>query len=240
MERDHEEVRTLLAAYALGAVAPEDMPGIRAHILSCDECMAEADAHSESAAALALAVDPAPLPRGFEERVLARALEKDTATTTTPVLSPAKRRWRPAPVLSAAAALIAVAVLAGVVVTTSRDLDDTRDQLARNERVLTALLHSEDGMVLQGPSGAVGRMVPTASGGYLVVAGLPQAPRNHAYQLWLFRDGEPRGAGVFDVSEGVGIVDVEDDLGGVEGAAVTIEPKEGSIQPTGDSVLATA
>ena len=43
MNGSHEEMRELVAAYVLGAVPAEEAPFIRAHISTCDECMAEAE-----------------------------------------------------------------------------------------------------------------------------------------------------------------------------------------------------
>ena len=66
-------MRELVAAYVLGAVPAEEASFIRAHISTCDECMAEADRYSEVASSLALAVDSAPLPKGFADKVLEAA-----------------------------------------------------------------------------------------------------------------------------------------------------------------------
>ena len=53
----HAEIKELIPAYVLGAVPPEEIPSIRAHILSCDECIAEADRFAETASSLALSVE---------------------------------------------------------------------------------------------------------------------------------------------------------------------------------------
>ena len=41
MDRSHEELKALVAPYAVGAVPVDEMDAIRVHIMSCDECTAE-------------------------------------------------------------------------------------------------------------------------------------------------------------------------------------------------------
>src|SRR5688572_15658775 len=69
----HEEVQSLIAAYAMGAVPEDEIPAIRAHILSCEICFAEAESYTDVLSALATSVPPVPLPAGLAERVVAEA-----------------------------------------------------------------------------------------------------------------------------------------------------------------------
>jgi anti-sigma-K factor RskA len=228
IERSHEELKELIAAYALGAVPEEEIGVIRAHILSCEECMAEADGYVDATGALALGVDPVALPGGFEEGVLARV--REDRISHVPAGRP-RRRWRRAPALAAGALVVALfAVL-------TAGLLDARSDLSQHEGILTALLH-DGGIEVEG-SGAVGRMVPTGDGGVFAVAGLRKAPDAHTYQLWLIEDDEPRSAGTFDVREGISILETGHSLEGVDVVAVTIEPGDGSVQPTTDPILSS-
>ena len=228
MNQSHEEMRELVAAYVLGAVPPEEGPFIRAHISTCDECMAEADRYGEIATSLALAVDSEPLPKDFADRVLAAATE-DRPEQTSPSRKP--RRFRLS--LPALAGGLAV-LLAFAVMTTA--LIQTKGDLRRADKALTALVHSEGVLELQG-AGAVARVVPTASETYLVVAGLQEAPDNHTYQLWFMDGTTPVSAGVFDVSDGLAIVEADRSVEGFDGAAVTIEPAGGSTEPTSTPIM---
>ncbi|HEX2295971.1 MAG TPA: zf-HC2 domain-containing protein, partial [Actinomycetota bacterium] len=118
-ERTHDELKDLIAAYALGAVPEDELPRIRSHILSCEECMVEADALVDAASSLALTVEPASLSTDFATRVLAAA---DTRGATPSPQPPSwSRRWRVASAVSIAALVVAVAVLGGVTL-------DLRDQ----------------------------------------------------------------------------------------------------------------
>jgi hypothetical protein len=89
---------------------------------------------------------------------------------------------------------------------------------------------------------AHGRVVwHDVAGGQLVVEGLPRVPEGKAYELWTFRSGTPRPAGVFHVdAAGRAVVGVEAAGGAVEGFAVTVEPAAGLPAPTGPNVLASA
>jgi post-segregation antitoxin (ccd killing protein) len=228
IERGHEELKELIAAYALGAVPQEEIGVIRDHSLSCEECMAEADGYVDATGALSLAVDPVELPAGFEERVLARVREDRTSPVPAGRL---RRRWPLAPALAAGALVVALfAVL-------TAGLLDARSDLSQHEGILTALLH-DGGIEVEG-AGAVGRMVPTREGGVFAVTGLRKAPDAHTYQLWLIEDDEPRSAGTFDVREGISILETDHSLEGVDVVAVTIEPGDGSVQPTTDPILSS-
>ena len=129
------------------------------------------------------------------------------------------------------AALVALAVLATALIQTNAELD-------RTDKALAALVHSEDVVELRG-AGAVAQVVPTASETYLVVSGLQEAPSDHTYQLWFMDDGVPVSAGVFDVSDGLAIIEADRSVEGFEGAAISLEPEGGSSEPTLPAVMAT-
>jgi Anti-sigma-K factor rskA len=236
MERTHEELKGLIAPYVLGAVDDEEAGLIRSHVLSCDECMAEAENLSAAASALALSVDPVSLPDGFEEGVVARIRTEEAPA------APAPRRFWPrfAPALGAAAMLIAIAVL--VV-----SLINTRSELAFERDAIAALVDSEQGMALTGEEG-VARMVPADGGSVFAATGLDEPPEGHIYQVWLMDeacaqgapDCTPISAGTFDPEDGLGLLEVDRSLEGFVASAVTIEKGDGSEEgPTTDPILSS-
>src|SRR5919106_3205950 len=87
---DHDEVRDLLGAYALGAVEPDEAAVIRAHLLTCEECMSEADALASAATTLASAVEPEEPPAGVASRVVAAAVSGRMAVPATPPRPPGR------------------------------------------------------------------------------------------------------------------------------------------------------
>jgi anti-sigma-K factor RskA len=233
-------MKSLIAPYVLGAVTTEEERAVRSHIMSCEECMQEAEGFSGAAASLALAVDEAPVPSGFADAVVARAHSERPATETPP----AKVAWwlRRPKVLAGVAAfsVVATIVLAGAFAA-------MRVRVDRYEAAVPPLVHG-DGMRLAGAGGAVARMVPTADGATLFATGLDEAPDRHTYQLWLMEctDPEvletcdPESVGTFDVSGGIAVLETRSSLEGYDRAAVTIEPEGGSEAPTTVPVIDSA
>jgi anti-sigma-K factor RskA len=225
MSNVHDEIQSLMAAYALGAVPDDEIPAIRAHILSCEECFAEAESYADTLAALSVAAGEAPLPAGFADRVLAQA----NGGSSEPARAP-RRRWSPGLVF-AGAALTLLLVATGVALL---DAVDDRD---RYQEVIAAMVHDEDAIELTGPGGAEAIVSQTDAGAVLVAVDLGEAPPNRDYQLWLMKDGVPTAAETFDVEDGIVIVESQHDLDGFDGAAVTVEPEGGSEQPTTQPVI---
>lgn len=236
-DRTHEELKSLVAAYVLGAVPPEEVGPVRNHILTCDECMAEADEHASAIDSLALAVEPVGLPDGFADRVMSQIAPSAEAET-----APAARRslaeWLRGKGLVVAGGMAAV-LLVGTVGVLGAGYLQTRQDLARTEDVLSALVHSTDGIELRGESGAAGELVPTNEGAVMAVAGLSEAPGSHVYQLWYMKDGQPVSVGTFETRDSVVVMELTESFEGYQDAAVTIEPRGGSRQPTSDPILAS-
>ena len=225
----HEEIRSLLAAYVMDAVPADEVPAIRAHILSCEECFQEADGYAESLVALAASADPAPLPPGFADRVV-RAAVGDPEPKTATVRAPWFRR----------AALGAVAGLAALaLIVTSVSLVNSMQRERDYERIVASLVRSDDAFRLGGPGGAAAVVAPSEDGTTLVAMNLGEAPAGSDYQLWLMKDGVPTPSETFDVSDQIVIVDSQLSLEGFDGAAITVEPDGGSDQPTTEPVLAS-
>lgn len=223
-QRSHDEIRSLIAPYLVGAVSPDEERTVRAHLASCDECSAEAGALSRATDALALTVEPVPVPDGFTERVLSR-IGKDA-----PEARPARRRRWMVPAVAAVSLVLAVAV-----VILGYLFVDAQSDLNLERRVSAALLR-EDGLRLQG-DGAVGAVIPADEGSVFVVEGLEDLPEERTYQLWLFEGETPVSAGTFEVEDGRAVLETGRSLEGFSGAAVTVEPEGGSPGPTSDPVL---
>jgi anti-sigma-K factor RskA len=235
MELDHESVKDLIAPYVLGAVSPIEERQIRDHIISCDECMAQAESFAVVSAALPLAADPVPLPQGFTDRVIGRTQENRPAVDSPAAAGhpPWYRRWSGFPALATAALLVVALVLGASLLNEHRSLD-------QRQKVLAALLHhDQDAMELRGTSSAVAKVVPTENGSIFVAAGLRKAPNAHTYQLWLIKNGSPVSAGTFDISNGIAVLESRRSLAGYDQAAVTVEPAGGSQQPTTRPIIAS-
>lgn len=235
----HDEMKSLIAPYVLGAVTTEEERAVRSHIMGCEECMREAEGLSGAAASLSLAVDEAPVPVGFADSVLARVQSERPELAAQPKAD-WWFRWRKALAGLAAAGVVATILLSGAFLA-------QRAQVQRYESAVPPLVHGE-GMRLAGAGGAVARMVPTADGATLFATGLGEAPERHTYQLWLMECTDPEvietcdptSAGTFDVSGGIAVLQTTSSLEGYDRAAVTVEPDGGSEGPTTLPVIDSA
>ncbi|HEY6066161.1 MAG TPA: anti-sigma factor, partial [Thermoanaerobaculia bacterium] len=79
-----------------------------------------------------------------------------------------------------------------------------------------------------------------AKRGIVVAGNLEPLPADRQYQLWVFVDGKPVDAGVFDADPSGRALFESKDLAAIRSAenfAVTVEPRGGVPQPTGPIVL---
>ncbi|MEX0724019.1 MAG: anti-sigma factor [Gracilimonas sp.] len=121
-------------------------------------------------------------------------------------------------------------------------------EVQRKEELLTILearnvdLVMMDGLAEMSPNG-YGKVVWDKEGGnaLLQVANIPSVPIDKDYQLWFIVNGQPISAGVFAVDdpESDNFFKIEQlQSSADEGAfAITMEPKGGVPQPTGDMYL---
>jgi anti-sigma-K factor RskA len=237
--RTHDELKELIAPLALGALPAEDVREVRAHIMSCDECLAEADGYAGVVEGLALAVEPAEMPPGFADRVVAVAHGGDLSGSVVAELNtPAKRRrWVAVEAFAFAALLVVIGFLA---FTTIQALN----QRSAFKQVVEGVMRTNAGFALQSHAEGRARVVPTPNGALFVAEDLPALPDAKTYQLWLLKSCTgakcaPVSAGTFTARDGVALLRVPRSLTGFSGAAVTVEPAGGSEQPTLPPTLAS-
>jgi anti-sigma-K factor RskA len=232
--------RDLAAAYALGALAPDEVRQFEAFLAGSPDAQQEVAEYRDVAALLALGGDEtAPRP-DLRDRVLARV-----GADRTRALPRARSR---APLwVALAASLVAVAAL-GLNLRAARGelrdlrelLGDTRGRLAAREATLNSIF--EPGVQMYQLT-ASGDPEPGIQLFYdrqrqrAIIHGfrLHQIPEDRAYQLWFIQDGKPVPSVTFK-PESDGHARVEQipvPTGGeVSAAAVTVEPESGSTQPT--------
>lgn len=252
----YEHIRELLDAYALGALAEDEIAAVESHVAECADCWRELGEAQRVVDVLPLSV-PLRQPDPELGRRIMAAAGITPAVSAQPVLSRAhlQRRWL-RPLSLAAAVLLSVALgsaaWAGALQMQLNDLKQDNRQLAaasdrveQQERALVLLSSPDMRRVELTSSGpAAGTMASYAwsrsSGkGVLMCSKMPPPPEGQTYQLWIIRDGRPISAGVFrpdDEGFVVFVVDLTAD-GPISGYSVTIEPEGGSEQPTADPVL---
>lgn len=222
----HEEIKDLLAAYALGSVPEDDRRVVADHIVTCADCRAELADYEAVSESLALAVPPVDVPSDFTERVVGAAVGERSEAEPGKL----KRRWTRLGILAGAALVVTVIAVAGTIIESNNDSQ-------RRQEVL-ALLASSDGITLTGEDDVIGKV----AGSRFALAGLDEAPEGKTYQLWLMKgdrcpSAEPAAcelvsAGTFDTEDGVALIELDESAQDWQDAAVTIEDDDGAEFPT--------
>jgi anti-sigma-K factor RskA len=261
----NERFEELAALEALGVPLGEDAGEFARHLAECDTCRVVVEEGREAATLLAGAVPPV-LPRPDVKRKILAAIASD-ASNVSP--SPVRLADRPAssgrlvPWLFAAAAALLFVFVVWDDARLRRERSDLRSQTAYLATRLTSaerdlarrelqarVLDSDDVRILQlggkEPQPAARAKVfwsARAKRGVLVAGNLQPLPAGKQYELWVFSNGKPVPAGVFDADlQGRALVE-SPELPSVDAAqnfAVTVEPTGGVPAPTGPIVLVGA
>jgi anti-sigma-K factor RskA len=215
------------AVYALGAMEEPEARAFAEHLRSCARCREELSALKPVVDALPSAVAQRSAPTELRSRVLSTVrseAELQGASRGRSPVDSVRRRGRDRRPWRLAAAGIAVAAVSAAV----------------------ALAFAARGPVVSRAIGARAS-VPGAHAvlrlseghGLLRIAGMPQAPRGHIYEVWVERGGAPRPTdALFTVSSaGRAAVGVPGSLTGATAVMVTSEPLGGSAKPTSSPVI---
>jgi len=255
----HDELKELLAAFALDSLDGEDARALQEHLEGCAECQAELAELRGTAGMLALAVDPVAPPPELREQLLARVGRESPRR-----LREVPSRRRPLPF---AAGLALAAGLAGLLIlqaTTRSELRETRQRLDQalarldeaqaelaRERATARLLTAPDAVsvALKGTEAAPGARAkvayePSSGEAILFAADLPQPPPGKGYQLWFIEGDRPPLPGKVFVTDRRGRGELADRIPTEARLspvfAVTLEPASGVSKPTGPIVLLSA
>jgi len=224
-EQDHSDQHGCgdeVAAYALGALEPDEAERFRAHMETCVVCRDEFLAFREVVDVMPLAAPAYRAPRSLRRRV--RRAVADDIRGRAPEVAPRGRRFAfPRPTLALSA--VATAAVAAVVLVIA---------LSSGSGPSTRLIHAQ----VTGQGTAALRL----SGGHtqLVVHDFAAPPAGQIYEVWLQRgERTPTPAGqLFDVDHhGDTDVQVPGSMRGVSRVLVTPEPAGGSPRPTHAPVI---
>ncbi|GAB2854923.1 anti-sigma factor [Actinocorallia aurea] len=218
----------LIGPYVLDALDDTDRHRFERHLTGCAVCREELGGLRATAARLGAAAAVRP-PAALRDRVMAET----AVTRQLPpriLTRPRLRRWTP-PALLAAAALIAVALFAGV-----SGVGRGPESPARSG--IDTVLAAPDARTVTGglDTGGTATVVVSRSLDRAVVmtSGLPDAPHRHAYELWLMGPGDPRPAGLLHDPSGSHLMPALTDATHL---GLTIEPDTGSAAPTTPPLL---
>ena len=215
------DLHDLTAGYALDALDPDERARYEEHLASCETCRAELQEFWQVAGALGRAAGGPTPPASLRDRILEQARDE------RPNVVPLRRRIA-APVLASAAAIAAlVAVALGVwSLGLSNDLDDANSVLA--------VLGDPNARVHPTADGEANLVVTPTGRAALVVKMLAPAPKGKDYEIWVFENGVPKSAGLFE-RPGATMLSRKVEPG--QTVAVTLEPDGGVDAPTSDPLF---
>ncbi len=255
----HEAIIDLLGAYALDAVDPNEATEIEEHLATCPRCRDEVLQYQQTAAMLA---DPAgQAPAGLWDGIASRIARPATTETAAPSLvplpaagagqrSPQRRRFSTPARVATALAVAAAAAIAVLGVDIGR-LDNRLNRVEAagsapgiSQAARAALLDpAAQRTLLKGagkPAAPVAEVVTQSSGAaFLFNGGLHSLPADRTYQLWAISGGRAVSLGLLGpnpttVAFGVGSAKPP------AAYAVTVEPRAGSVTPSGAPVASSA
>lgn len=246
-ELTHAEIVELLGVYALDAVDDDERAVIEAHLPTCPRCAAEVAEHLEVAAQMAnsgaaapegvwakildsLEEPPPPLevPRrhlatSASDRPVAHAANTSGSSVTSLDQRRSLRQWLP---LSAAAAvLVVVGLLGGVLIADRGESTDAGSEQITLQEVARRALNDPDSVRLQlaatGEDGVEATAVVTPDGaGYLLGTSLPPLDESQTYQLWGVRENAVISLGILGRAPNVVAFHLDDTI---DALAITSE-----------------
>ena len=230
------QTHTLLGAYVCDALDPAERAAFEQHTLECAACRQEVEELREVTGALGGAVSatpPASLRAAVEAAITATPqLPRDVVPITA---ARGRRRGGRRAVFvgwAAAAALACAVAVMSVIDATQRSRISTLDAQATS---LSSLLSAPDVASSAGSvdTGGTATLVDSRrrDEAAITLTGLARLPAGKAYQLWIIGPGGTRSAGVVSTGGAAGPVFVHG-IGGMRSFALTVEPAQGSAQPT--------
>jgi len=265
-----DSVQDLAAAYALGALSPEEITRFEAFLATSPEAQRDVAELREVAALLALGQGESAPSADLRERVLARV----SGAKTVPIsrgpaanahgATPSGSRGRVPPLYwgALAASLLAavglglsssqlrkdMAALRETVASTEATLADRQRQLEERETTLNSIFEPSVKLYQLTASGDPEpgiQLFWDQKRNTAIIHGfrLKPVPGGREYQLWFIKDGKPVPSVTFK-PESTGHARVEQipvPVGGaLSAAAITVEPEGGSQQPTSTPILVGA
>ncbi|MGI8549428.1 MAG: anti-sigma factor domain-containing protein [Dehalococcoidia bacterium] len=244
------DIDDLAGAYAVGALPADELTQFEAHLASCLLPHEELVSLVEGAALLAYACDEVLPPPALVDQILARASsnQQQIPLPAKPVSvngwkrpqTPVRRgiSWMSLAAIAAALALLSIGLgVWGSI--TRRDLNQQQAREMSGQAVLSAVV---DGTVFPFDSGNAGRnavlIQPRDGSPAYLLEQLPRAESGKRYQVWVISSGRPVSAGLFQGSpDKPEAIRLSSALNGAQAVAVTLEPFDGSVAPSGPEIL---
>ena len=235
----NEHVDDRLALYALGGLESDELPAVTAHLAVCPPCQAEARRQAALVSAVASSVSPrAPNPL-LRAQVLSQVGAAPQPVPAAPARSVRRLpRWGRSGWLATGFAILVATLIGWNVYLTSQVLT-LQHRVQYNQNALALIAGAN---TTQMPLVGQGAFAAADGNAYidqktqdvvLVVQRLQPLGPDETYQAWIMSAQGPVSAGLFQVSDngwGMTWLKVPYVQGGLIG--VSLEPKDGSAQPT--------
>jgi len=257
MDKDIEE---LLPFYALDALTDEERELVEKYLAEHPEARRQIEEMSDTVSALPLSVSPVEPPRRAKKAVMARVVKDAEARARSSKQSQSSRReMRGRDILRTFTLGIATLAIVWVIILNGQ-ITLLRNQISTLNTALEAQSNSLNQVIAKLPQAtpsnvitvslkgtnvqpqAQGQLIadPKSQSAVLVIVGLPPLEAGKTYQVWLIDGGAPVSAGLLTVNENgqaVFIVTSKEAIGSFKSLGISVEPKGGSPQPTGDIVV---
>ena len=222
-----------LAAYALGALDPEEAKAIGAHVGSCSSCQSDVRALSDTAWTIAES-RARDVPPRLRAAIVERARrESRPARTSGWFVAIGMLLRRPVPLVTSLVLAVALVVATTGYVVAQRDA-------ARYGAALAAIPGAR--IVALAPTGEIAGVrgslvVPQNGDAPYLLLDLPDAPSGKTWEAWVIRGQTAVAAGMTD-ARGLSTLVLRVPVGAGDTVALTAEPAGGRDQPSGKPVLA--
>ena len=239
-----QEFEELSAAYALGAVTPEEQQAARAHLATCTKCTRLAGQLRSIVNLLPLSVAQVSPPPALRDRVLAAVQQEGRVVPIERGAQIRARKKKPTwgwGTRLLATAAVVLLMLTGTLTAWNVSLQQhtgaLQQQTTRLNSQVTALQSAKNTLqrevaqvyAMQGSGqaqAATGSLVyiPQKNITLLYLSGLPQLQGRHLYQGWLIHNNKPTSIGKLSIQNGIASLTFPGNVTGFEVAAVSLEP----------------
>ena len=258
-----DTAREQIPSYVLGALGQGERSGLEAHLRRCSECAVELESSVNAIGHLAAGVPQVDPPPALKNALFDR-VRRDAQGGAWLAHFSAARFWRPALATAMIVTLVAVSVASfnnrqelrelgaqtqdlRMLVENQAEPVELTTQPAREQYALVSMLARPDKNIYWAERNTrfpdVRGMLLTSGNsrwGVVATVGLDMLPKEQKYRIWLQQDGRLAPGGSFTVDEdGWGQLTLRppEPLSMFQSIIVTIEPQDGSSEPTGPQVF---
>jgi anti-sigma-K factor RskA len=240
MTDNHLIYKENLAAYAMGALDPEETSALEAHLRTCDSCPAELAQYQHISAGL-LAALPPQAPRAAIKKNLQKHLQSQVKANR-PELKWSLNRMT---IIAAFVLLLGLNIISVYeVYSLKQEQTELDGQYSSQQSAIAMLAYPSTQTFAFDQGGVSGSLLVDKKRNLLSVFAwhLPPAPAGKTYQVWLIDPQEDRTSGGFLIPENnqpfvMAVLKSPQPLMSFVGLGVTLEPAGGSPKPTGPRIL---